>query len=436
MIRLKQLLFEQATNVVVQNIYNQIVTAVKRMGTNEAKLVSAINQLKSADEYTLLNTMFGDNKTGYDSFETMINGEFEDKLLGQISNKTSNITYALQIKKKLESLGLDVSFDSAKNRLGVEYFDGNFTVTTSKTEPDKPSDTSTTTNYPTTVINGIQVTATTKENMQYQQLVINSVQEAKDYFINWIDSPITKQKFINNWKDTEPDIDTKVDSIFQQYKRIISNVSLVFVKKPGRSLAYVYPSHASFDNPPIYVNVAKPDPTELVEILVHEIQHLIYAIKPLNPDKKVQDAFVDSTTTLTTPEQLISSTNTNTTKPTASAQAAEILNIQETEITKWSSALRKELAQDPGYVSEDTENMSRIMGIRNAFGLQPGQNITLQMLKPYITGEASNNDIYWLLCYWAYKGFRDINSVLNDLNQLAMKNNTTPQPTTPQPNIT
>jgi len=201
MIRLKQLLFEQATKSVVQNIYNQIVSAVKRMGTNETKLVSAINQLKSAEEYTVLNTMFRDNKTGYDSFETMINEEFEDKLLGRISNKTSNYTYAMQIQKKLESIGFDVSFDSKKNRLGVQYFNGNFKVTESETEltqPDKVTDT-----VPVVTINGVRVKSTTNENQQLQQLVINSVKEARDYFIKWIESPITKQKFINNWKQIQ-----------------------------------------------------------------------------------------------------------------------------------------------------------------------------------------------------------------------------------------
>jgi len=163
--------------------------------------------------------------------------------------------------------------------------------------------------------------------------------------------------------------------------------------------------------------------TDIVALLVHEMQHLIYHIKPLNPDKKVQDAFVEKSTTLTTPEQLISSTNNVATKLNAAGEAAAILNIQETEITKWSDALRKELALDPEYVTADTENMSRIMGIRSKFDIQPGQNITLEMLKPYITGELYDSNIYWLLCFWAYKGFRNLNSVLNDLNQLAIKTN-------------
>jgi len=424
MIRLKQLLFEQATKSVVQNIYNQIVSAVKRMGTNETKLVSAINQLKSAEEYTVLNTMFRDNKTGYDSFETMINEEFEDKLLGRISNKTSNYTYAMQIQKKLESIGFDVSFDSKKNRLGVQYFNGNFKVTESETEltqPDKVTDT-----VPVVTINGVRVKSTTNENQQLQQLVINSVKEARDYFIKWIESPITKQKFINNWKPSEPDIDTKVDSIFQEYKRIISTTSLIFYKKPGTNVhAYVRSNSGTYAYPPIYYNIAhtNTNTTDIVALLVHEMQHLIYHIKPLNPDKKVQDAFVEKSTTLTTPEQLISSTNNVATKLNAAGEAAAILNIQETEITKWSDALRKELALDPEYVTADTENMSRIMGIRSKFDIQPGQNITLEMLKPYITGELYDSNIYWLLCFWAYKGFRNLNSVLNDLNQLAIKTN-------------
>jgi hypothetical protein len=51
--------------------------------------------------------------------------------------------------------------------------------------------------------------------------------------------------------------------------------------------------------------------------------------------------------------------------------------------------------------------------------IKPGQNITPQMLKPYINGEKHHTDISWILMCWASKGFKDINLFLSDLNKLA-----------------
>jgi hypothetical protein len=63
--------------------------------------------------------------------------------------------------------------------------------------------------------------------------------------------------------------------------------------------------------------------------------------------------------------------------------------------------------------------MSNITSIRKLFNIKPGQNITLEMLKPYIKGDKHHTDIYWLLSCWALNGFSDINTLINKMNQLA-----------------
>jgi hypothetical protein len=74
-----------------------------------------------------------------------------------------------------------------------------------------------------------------------------------------------------------------------------------------------------------------------------------------------------------------------------------------------------------GYACEHTESMSRIMSIRNLFGIKPGQNITPEMLKPYIKGEKEHTDVNWLLLCWASNGFKDIRLFLADINKLAFQ---------------
>ena len=89
------------------------------------------------------------------------------------------------------------------------------------------------------------------------------------------------------------------------------------------------------------------------------------------------------------------------------------------------SLLRKAKFQenkDPGYVCRETEKMSNIIAIRNLFGVKPGQNITKEMVLPYIKGEKDHTDVSWILTCWALRGFPDLSEMLNKINDLAYQN--------------
>lgn len=60
--------------------------------------------------------------------------------------------------------------------------------------------------------------------------------------------------------------------------------------------------------------------------------------------------------------------------------------------------------------------------MRQMFNVQPGQNITLKMLMPYIKGQKDHGDVSWYLMCWVKKGFPDINHLLNKTNELAKRN--------------
>jgi hypothetical protein len=59
------------------------------------------------------------------------------------------------------------------------------------------------------------------------------------------------------------------------------------------------------------------------------------------------------------------------------------------------------------------------MSIRKYFKLKPGQNITPQMLKTEMNKERPQTDMYWIMSCWALNGFKDINQLLNRINDLA-----------------
>ena len=62
------------------------------------------------------------------------------------------------------------------------------------------------------------------------------------------------------------------------------------------------------------------------------------------------------------------------------------------------------------------------MAIRSWFKLKPGQNITIEMLKPYIEGKKKNTDISWIILCWAKNGFPNLNKMINRINTLAVNN--------------
>ena len=79
--------------------------------------------------------------------------------------------------------------------------------------------------------------------------------------------------------------------------------------------------------------------------------------------------------------------------------------------------------------------MSNIVAVRKALGIKPGQNITFDMIKPYITKQKTNNDVSFILFCWTERGFTDLNQMLQNINQLALKqNNQSQQNNTPPVN--
>ena len=98
---------------------------------------------------------------------------------------------------------------------------------------------------------------------------------------------------------------------------------------------------------------------------------------------------------------------------------ASSLGVDVNKLNTWEWKSKNASPEDPGYVCRETEKASNIQSVRHLLNIKPGQNITPQMLKPYINGEKNDINIHWLLMCWASKGFKDINLFLSDLNKLA-----------------
>ena len=197
-----------------------------------------------------------------------------------------------------------------------------------------------------------------------------------------------------------------VDSIFEKYTKTIDNVIIRYYNETDGAYAFV-----SKDEPIIInVNCFQNDPSPY-NTLVHEIQHLLYYTKPLNPNTKIEDVF---------------GTYVNNTTSSTGQTDASIKNIKQTSQNlgvdeKYLRTFYNLAKLNPGYSCKHTEKMSNIMSIRSLFNLKPNDKITFEMIKPYLMGQKEHTDVDWLLSCWASKGFPEINQVLGRINQLALQ---------------
>jgi hypothetical protein len=399
--QLSKILTEQ-DNFIIKDTYKHIVNAVAGIGTNPDGVLSALGNIKNQNGFKSLVSLFKDKKTGYSSFDEMINGEYE----------MDNYDDIVKLVNKLREFGVITRYMRGENRLGQKLFTGNFKTTFGK----DPS--------------GI-----TRVGPSCKSKWSPHLKRAKDYWIQWLSNPITKSKFKKNWG---VGVDNKIDGItvddlFKKYINTLNVINLVYydnVNPPYSDVESAYAFVNQSEPTKVYVNCSLNDDTPY-ETLIHEIQHTLYNVKPLNPSVKIGDVFVKEGTKKMTPKDFF---NKNDASTETKIQFNKNLNksievvskkygVDEMVLHEWLHYAKVKEKEDPGYSCETTEKMSNIMAIRKYFNLKPGGNITKEMLKPYIDKDKHQTDIYWVLNCWALNGFPDINIMLSKINNLAYQEN-------------
>ena len=406
------LLEENSTNI--QKAYNEIIKGANYpLGTSKNTILGAFNYIKTAEEFHKLRLMFKDKKTGYDSIEEMLNEEYDILDYNDI----------IKLQEKLYLIGVILDFKYGGfggTAVNTNGFVGKVNITYEE-------------NF-TNIKNIPKVTS--KCILKYTSLL----KQAQDYWKKWLSSPITKQKFRTNWnvqlkneKHLLPSMidGKKVDDIFEEYTDCINNLKLVFYDKTMSHIpnaawvggnirtdkdAYAFVTEKTPEN--IYVNCSLTDEDPLGS-LIHEIQHLLYFIKPLNPSITIQNVFLKPGDKKLSIKDSFQSNYKNINNSKNLINTSKSLGVDEYILNDWLQKSMDENTSDPGYVCSETEKASNIQSVRNLLNIKPGQNITPQMLKPYINGEKYHTDIDWILMCWASKGFKDINLFLSDLNKLA-----------------
>jgi len=163
----------------------------------------------------------------------------------------------------------------------------------------------------------------------------------------------------------------------------------------------------------IYINCAN-NTEDPLGILIHEIQHILYNVKPFHPKQKID---VDLKIDRNKKESIWTSLGSLFGSETE-ARKSELTKAEKDKWYKYAYDLRAQ---------EDTEILSRLYGIRNIIGVKPGQDITVEdFVKIVNTGDVN---AFWIMMSIMNSG-QTIQNVLNRFNAYAKNNPPNNQNTT------
>jgi hypothetical protein len=226
-------------------------------------------------------------------------------------------------------------------------------------------------------------------NQACKTISFATLSKAVRFWKNWLNNPITKEKVYQNYLVRSERELNNINNVFKKYFDILNNLNLIFYDQttPNEefdAFAYVNASKSLYD---IHVNCSLDNET-LLDTMVHEIQHLIYYVKPLNPAKKISNIFVGKNNKPETMSNIFNFDKLeipNIKNPLSISknmkETAKKLNIYDSYLSSLKFDSDVEEKSDPGYVCRETEKMSNIMAMRNLFSIQPGGKITSNMLK-------------------------------------------------------
>jgi hypothetical protein len=213
------------------------------------------------------------------------------------------------------------------------------------------------------------------------------------------------------------------ETIFPLYLKHLSKIKLKFIYDFAKtSIAWVSP----LDNDTLHVNVALTifaDSEKLKSTFIHEIQHMLFHIYPLNPDGKYAE--IGSRTPIKTTIEIDATLiqNLKNAEKLFKSYGIRMYDLYKIKTTAESSSKSD---TDPGYTCRDTEMGSRIAAMRGM--LRTGERIQPKHFVPYINGSLTNPNPEWILVCWAQQGFPDFTQYVNKLNTVVKTDSDSKKP--------
>lgn len=256
------------------------------------------------------------------------------------------------------------------------------------------------------------------------------LKKAVDWWVSWLRDPITKTKFKKNWKLS----DSEVNEIFQDYMEALNDIEIVYGFEKGTDLAHVSGTNVFGFQPlgeknVIYIN-CNLENSDTIGLLIHEIQHLLFYVKPLHPEQKIQQdlkfdpsnkksiwdrlSYVLGLEDKSKKENITSKKSFDNVK-----QKLKSFGLDDFTINYYFGSYIYELKRNPRYIESETELLSRLSHLRRALKLKPGQDISVDdFIK---LAKKGNLDVYWTMMNIIHTD-RTLKEVLDIFNTYAKAN--------------
>jgi len=256
-----------------------------------------------------------------------------------------------------------------------------------------------------------------------QQLFSNDVfTQAKKYWEDWLKNPVTIGKIAKN---NGISVDVVMNEYIPKWVGILDRVTMTYDSKGQNDYATStrgdYKIHVNCD---VYMRYGNKVDQSPLNILVHEIQHQLSFILPLNPDSMI--------TGLTRNSQMksISIFNRGDIINNAVGSIKRTFNLSGGDdelkhyVMYYLGIGNRGDAFSNKYVFNTSEISSRVQSIREKYGIKPGESIDPMIFKDVFFGRVKNSDMQYMIVLWARDGFPDFVKFLAGLDSLAMgKNN-------------
>ena len=257
-----------------------------------------------------------------------------------------------------------------------------------------------------------------------EEIASKNLKPAQDYWIKWLNDPKTKEKFIINHKIDQ----NKQKEIYDKYFDVINNINIVYYDKDLNSKGInidnsklksefkknqIADAFVLSEYPKTIFFNCNSERLDVLETMTHEIGHLIDYIHPLNPIKQVYNVFSDQMLSYSKKFNMKNLVNSLSKLGVTDPKEIEVikekyLKLYNNDQMKWD------------YVCDLWEKSVNINIMRRLFNLNPGENLTISHLKPYLLLEKELvSDIKWFIYCWIKLGFKDIEEMISNFNSLA-----------------
>ena len=257
--------------------------------------------------------------------------------------------------------------------------------------------------------------------------------KAINWWKKWLEDPNTKNRFSTNWKYPS----WMTDSIFELYNNALNGLTLKYVYDPKElGIAWVAQKYPKI----VTINAAQIKNNAPVDTFVHELQHLLFFVKPLHPSQNInKDLNIDLNSNTNIYDELLGAldskaptlqkTNNKSSQSTQEPYEKKMkeLGLSEKDKSYFREAINDLTSEKKQYIAgghslNGQEIMSRLESLRYKLGKKSGQPIT-----PTEIGKLGRSDTN---AYWAILSIilseNDTNYIINQWNQY-VRNNPNPK---------